>query len=94
MLIVAASGDDNGKRGEPEWFRTDRGYRPHAEPGELYNLAEDLSQSRNRHADEPERVRELTALLERFVTEGRSTPGPKQANDVPVRWRPAAKPKP
>jgi hypothetical protein len=29
-------------------------------------------------------VAELTALMQSYVANGRSTPGPKQANDVPV----------
>ena len=29
-------------------------------------------------------VARLTALLERYVAEGRSTPGPRQTNDAPV----------
>jgi arylsulfatase A-like enzyme len=88
VLILAATGDDNGQRGEPAWLKEQRGYRPHAEPGELYNLADDPAQARNHYASEPEKVRELTAILERYVSEGRSTPGPRQANDVEVRWRP------
>ena len=33
-----------------------------------------------------ETAQELTALLEKYVSEGRSTPGPKQKNDVEVKW--------
>jgi arylsulfatase A len=86
VLICAPTGDDNGKNGEPAWFRADRGYNPHSEAGELYNLAADPAQTDNRYATEPGRVKELAALLERYVAEGRSTPGPKQANDVAVVW--------
>lgn len=32
------------------------------------------------------KVKELAALLERYVTDGRSTPGPKQKNDVETVW--------
>ncbi len=31
-------------------------------------------------------VKELAGLMERYVTEGRSTPGPKQKNDVNITW--------
>ncbi len=86
VLILAPSGDDNRKEGEPEWFRRTRGYAPHAEPGELFNLAADPTQGRNLYSAEPAKVDELAALMERYVTEGRSTPGPKQKNDVEVRW--------
>lgn len=86
VLILAPSGDDNGKRGEPVWFRTDRGYAAHTDAGELYDLAKDPGQKTNRYATEPARVKELAALMERYVSEGRSTPGPKQKNDVEVIW--------
>jgi arylsulfatase A-like enzyme len=86
VLTLAPSGDDNGKRGEPEWFRRDRGYALHAEAGELFDLKNDPTQKVNRYATEPGRVRDLAALLERFVTDGRSTPGPKRTNDVSITW--------
>ncbi len=86
VLICAPTGDDNGKRGEPVWFRNDRGYPPHTEPGELFNLAKDPTQKDNRYAAEPAKVNEMAALLKRYVTEGRSTPGPRQNNDVDVAW--------
>lgn len=86
VLIFGRTGDDNGRQGEPEWFRDLRGYKPHTSPGELYNLSRDPAQRENRYESEPERVRELTALMERYVADGRSTPGPKQKNDVDVVW--------
>ena len=39
------------------------------------------------YAKHPERVAELTALMEQLVSKGRSTPGPAQKNDVPVNWK-------
>ena len=51
---------------------------------QLYNLADDLGEQHNLQDREPERVRELTALLERLVAEGRSTPGKRQPNNGPV----------
>jgi arylsulfatase A-like enzyme len=87
VLILAPTGDDNGKQGEPDWFRTDRGYpAPHADAGELYNLATDPAQKTNRYAAEPDKVKELAALMAKYVSDGRSTPGPKQANDVDIAW--------
>ncbi len=56
-------------------------------PAQLYDLADDLAESENRYADEPEVVSDLTALMEKQVRDGRSTPGPAQQNDVPVNWR-------
>lgn len=86
VLILASTGDDNGKRGEPPWFREARGYTTLAAPGELFELSSDPAQKTNRYDSEPAKVKELAALLERYVTEGRSTPGPRQRNDVDVVW--------
>lgn len=86
VLILAGNGDDNGKNGEPAWFRKDRGYGSHTAAGELYNLAKDPAQRDNRYADEPGEVKELAALMEKYVADGRSTPGPKQKNDVEITW--------
>jgi arylsulfatase A-like enzyme len=58
-----------------------------AQPGQLYNLAGDLGEARNLYDAESERVAAMTALMEKLVEEGRSTPGPTQQNDVPVKWR-------
>ncbi len=86
VLILAPTGDDNRDRGEPAWFRKDRGHTAHSDAGELFNLATDPGQKTNRYATEATKVNELAALLERYVTEGRSTAGPKQKNDVEVTW--------
>lgn len=86
VLIFARTGDDNGKQGEPNWFRKQRGYQPHTEPGELINLAKDPTQKENRYASEPNKVKELSTLMQRYIEEGRSTPGPKQKNDVEITW--------
>jgi arylsulfatase A-like enzyme len=52
-------------------------------PG-LYNMAEDEGETKNLAAQHPELVTELTVLLKKQIDDGRSTPGPKQTNDVPV----------
>jgi len=86
VLILAPTGDDNRKQGEPAWFQKDRGYEPHSEVGELFNLASDPMQKQNRYATESAKVKELAKLMEHYVTEGRSTPGPKQKNDLEITW--------
>lgn len=53
-------------------------------PGQLYNLADDIGEKNNLHAEMPGRVAEMTALMEKIIRDGRSTPGPEMANDVPV----------
>ena len=62
------------------------------QPGQLYNLAEDLPETQNRFDAEPTLAIELTALLKEQVESGRSTPGPPQKNDVPVKWNRLKKP--
>lgn len=86
VLIFAPTGDDNAKKGEPDWFRKDRGYTAHTDAGELFNLAKDPTQKANQYGNEPDKVKELTALMEKYVADGRSTPGPKQTNDVVITW--------
>lgn len=84
VLVAAPSGDDNGKLGEPDWFKKDRGYAPHDQKAELFNLRTDLAERDNVAARHPELVTEMTELLWRYISEGRSTPGATQPNDVPV----------
>lgn len=55
-------------------------------PGQLYNLSNDIGETKNLYTQNPEIVGELTALLKHCVENGRSTPGPSQKNDVPVDW--------
>jgi arylsulfatase A len=56
-------------------------------PAQLYHLQEDLAESNNRYATDPEKVAELIALMDQLVGDGRSTPGPPLQNDVAVNWR-------
>jgi arylsulfatase A-like enzyme len=83
VLIDAPSGDGNsGKNrpGEPDGFKQERGYTKNEFPGELYNLREDLAERRNLYGEQPEVVRRLKALLEKYKAQGRSTPGPPMKN--------------
>ena len=43
-------------------------------PGQLYNLADDPGETRNLYLENPEMVKELKALLEQSIAEGRSAP--------------------
>jgi arylsulfatase A-like enzyme len=70
-----------------------------SQPVQLYNLADDLGETKNLAAAMPEKVTEMKALLEKLIVVGRSTPGEAQKNDVEVRRYPAqvatkAKPQP
>jgi len=55
------------------------------EPVQLYNLDDDLGERTNLALQYPERVAQMKALLEKLITDGRSTPGAAQKNDVEVR---------
>jgi arylsulfatase A-like enzyme len=59
---------------------------------QLYDMSGDSGEQKNVAAEHPDVVEELTALLEKYVREGRSTPGPKQPNDVPINLRKVPKP--
>lgn len=82
VLIDSPSGDDNK---EPEWFKKERGYRPHDQPGELFRLDADLAEGKNVYAENPDKVRELQALLAKYRKEGRSAPVSSQKKDGPGR---------
>ena len=51
---------------------------------ELYNLQDDLSETRDQLAANPELVRHLTKLMEQYIANGRSTPGAVQKNDADI----------
>ncbi|MBN1490816.1 MAG: arylsulfatase [Phycisphaerae bacterium] len=78
-LIADANGDAKFGKGEP--------VQP-ATPTLLYNLADDLGETRNLATEKPERVAEMQHLLEKLIRDGRSTPGEPQKNDVRVRRYP------
>ncbi len=52
---------------------------------QLYNMSADPAETKNLQAANPEIITRLTALLESCVTNGRSTPGPKQPNDTSIK---------
>ena len=65
-----------------------------SQPVQLYDLANDLGETKNLAAAMPEKVAEMKALLEKLIVDGRSTPGEKQKNDVEVvRFPKASAPK-
>ena len=49
-------------------------------PVQLYDLAKDIGETNNLESQHPEVVTRLTALMEKYIKEGRSTPGVTQAN--------------
>ena len=46
----------------------------------LYDLKNDIKETKNVATDHPERVKKMTAILKGYVENGRSTPGPMQEN--------------
>jgi arylsulfatase A len=55
---------------------------------QLYDLARDIREQENLQGERPEVVKHLVHLLEKYVADGRSTPGRPQANEVPVNiWK-------
>lgn len=53
-------------------------------PVQLYNMEADPGEQYNLQAEHPEVVKRLLQSMEVIVANGRSTPGPKQSNDVPI----------
>jgi len=57
---------------------------PDANP-RLFHLKNDPGETRNVAAREPQKIGELTTLMQALITQGRSNPGPQLPNDVPVK---------
>ena len=60
-------------------------------PVQLYDLSADIGEQNNVQDQHPDIVARLTQLLEKYVTEGRSTPGVDQQNTTPVKFHRQAK---
>jgi hypothetical protein len=58
-----------------------------AEGDQLFDLADDLGETKNIAAEQPRIAGELAAHLQKLIDDGRSTPGAAQKNDVPVPLR-------
>jgi arylsulfatase A len=56
-------------------------------PTQLYNLANDIGEKENVWEQNKGTAERLEKLLGKYIEEGRSTPGPRQANDVAVQMR-------
>lgn len=72
----------SGGWGQP----TDKAAAKKAAPSvQLYDIESDPGEETNLISQYPEKVTQLTRLLETYITAGRSTPGSPQANDVEVK---------
>jgi len=56
-------------------------------PNQLYDLSVDIGEQTNLQDRHPETIMRLTKLLEKYVANGRSTPGEPQQNAVAVKIR-------
>lgn len=54
---------------------------------QLYDLSRDISETNNLQSAHPEVVARLTRILEKYVRDCRSTPGPPRTNTSPVDFR-------
>jgi arylsulfatase A-like enzyme len=51
---------------------------------QLYDLSADIGETKNVQAGHPDIVSQMSKLLDEYIANGRSTPGPKQANDAAI----------
>ena len=58
-----------------------------APPVQLFDLAADIAEKNNLADKHPDVVEQLTKLMEKYITDGRSTPGTPQPNNGPVTFR-------
>ena len=55
-------------------------------PIQLYNMKQDPGEKNNVYQEHPEVVQELKQLLQKYIQDGRSTPGTVQKNDATNKW--------
>ncbi len=72
VLVDSKTCGDGNK--EPEWFRRERKLHDCSDAGALYNLKTDPAQAKNLYDAQPEKVREMKALLDKIRQEERSIP--------------------
>ncbi|MEB9898046.1 arylsulfatase, partial [Bacillus cereus] len=73
--------------GSGGWSDPAPGQEPPGSPSfQLYRLSDDIGERQNVIDRFPDIVQELTALLTRYIKEGRSTPGAPQPNTGMPRW--------
>ncbi len=67
VLLDAKTG---GVSKVPAWFDETNGYTKNTQPGELYNLKDDIAEKKNLYSEMPEKVAELKALLAKVRWKG------------------------
>lgn len=82
LALCPGSGGWTGKRPTvASWQQAERDGLPLIQ---LYDMTQDLGEQHNLATAKPDKVAELQQLLETQITNGRSTPGPRQHNDAAV----------
>ncbi len=56
-------------------------------PMQLYNIVDDPEETTNLYDENPQKVKELMALLRKDIQNGRSTEGEPQSNETKGRWK-------
>ncbi|MHB8902294.1 MAG: hypothetical protein ACYC6Y_26340 [Thermoguttaceae bacterium] len=87
LALCAGDGTDRpwcNEEGVPHDLGELEAHRRGLPPVQLYNVVDDPGETRNLQAEHPEIVERLRRLLAKYVSEGRSTPGLPQKNDVEV----------
>lgn len=54
---------------------------------QLFNLKEDIEETKNLVAEQPEKVAELKSALKKIIIDGRSAPGAVQKNEGMEDWK-------
>jgi arylsulfatase A len=54
---------------------------------QLYDMANDIEESKNLQDKHPQVVQELTDLMTKYIRDGRSTQGKSQTNEGPSHWK-------
>ncbi len=72
---------DSGGWSDPRPGRVDTSEMPSVQ---LFDLSADPGEKNNLALEEPERVAAMTKALKKAINDGRTTPGPKLENDVPI----------
>jgi arylsulfatase A len=85
LELCAGSG---GWAAPREWAAKQQGLPP----VQLYDMNEDVGEQKNVATEHPDVVKELNALLEEYVKDGRSTPGPEEKNDAKINLHKEPKP--
>jgi len=71
--------------GSGGWSAPKAGKTPPGSPKvQLFDLANDIEETKNVQAEYPNKVKELTTLLQQYVDKGRSNEGLVQKNDRPI----------